>query len=268
MVDASRRDTDDLLRQQLAVEPDVRVRARMLGHDYDVIHSAAERTFIGAQVLPAIVGLICLVAALLSGSEDSPLDGVLRTLSLVLLGLVPLVLTMVSMTLLAALAALPPVPQLVVGTGIVNVVQVAAIAFLAQVAPDALSGRLLVLAGIAGTAGVMTGVVTRAPDVLLQSNAPTLVDAFRLYNAIPQWQTALGGRSRWLIAGSAAELVSVVGLFVVASTNVVIVIPVAVLWVGAQVLAGYLGLRDNTYGWLALQVVAALVVAAVAIVMG
>lgn len=265
MVDTGTRGIDELLQQQLAVEPDVRVRAAMLGLDYDVINATAHRTLWGVSILPIVVAVLCLVAGLLSAPDRSILHDVLYVLPLTLLGLIPMAVTLLCLMLLGGLAALPDVPRLLSGLGIVNLVQLTGTAFVALVAPDDTSGRLIVFAGLVSTASLPGGVVANALALVLRSNPPALLATVRQFEAIPLWQTAIGGRARWIIASSCADLVAVVGFFFIVSASLALALPAGLLVIGAQVLAGFVGLRDNRIGWLAIQVVSALGIAVLAI---
>ena len=100
---------------------------------------------------------------------------------------------------------------------------------------------------------------------MLRSNHPKAVDVVRTEQAEPSWRSLLGGRVRWIVAALVvSELCSEAALLIFESAPVDFA-PVTALTIAAGVAAVVIARRGNPWGWLGVQVLAAAVLIAVAV---
>lgn len=105
--------------------------------------------------------------------------------------------------------------------------------------------------------------VTSLPTVI-RTNHPKTVEAVRVQQGLPVWQTLLGGRTRWLLTGLVLTLAGIVATVVILDAQPLAVLPVGAFVLAADLLSLAVAQRPSPLPWFAVQGGATVAVVALA----
>jgi hypothetical protein len=249
-MDAETVDTDLVSAVRDAATPEE--RAALLGVDYERLVATRRRFQIQSMAVCAAAALVVVLVALFSSPTlDAPgFSGYFAGAGIVI-GLV-----------LAAFLAAQVIGAVVssrVATRITESIVVAvysvgtAAALLASTALATTESTFIgVLVGSA-LAPVFAFVGVTALPSVIRSNHPKTVAIVRAQQQMPGWQTLLGGRTRWLLAGLAVNIVYFVAVVVILDQVALAFVPVAALLLASDLAGLAVGRTGTPWRWLAIQ---------------
>lgn len=265
-MDAAAADADIVTQVREAPTPES--RAALLGVDFARLVDTARRLRVWAIVVCGVPAVAVLVPEVALATLRSPRGDYSAQVSII---------AGVALVLGLTLAAL--IVSTVGGMLLRRVVSARRAAVVAVVLFSCLELLALYLAvRIAGTGPLFIGAVDGALVapllqvsgmtsllVVLRTNHPRLVEVVREQQAEPPWQTLLGGRVRWIIAALVVSVVCSEAALLIFEHAPYDLAPVAALSVVSGVIAIAIGRRGSAWGWLSVQVLAAVVLVAVAL---
>jgi hypothetical protein len=222
------------------------VRAADHGIDYHVIMRTRSRVRRGAGV---ILGVVIVVIVGIALTQTSLVDTPLNTGTYLLAGaatagaqLVAFIATVLIGRL--AFARLDAMAQERAVAVVYVLATAAALAVAVSLVPNEPSAHLGALAGsLLGGIVSLSGVLSL--PAILRTDSPAAAAAIAHYQQLPQWQTLLGGTTRFILAEMTLRIVTDLGIVLVAFGNPIALVPLAVFGVAATLAGAYCAARDR-----------------------